>query len=340
VSGKIPLNYARGIARSFFKRPFGFRRAKNFCFISSEASEGVTGRIVDRLVSRYGKESIFIDIDNIPLGVDFRQRINEVLEQCDVMLAVIGPKWVGSIKRGGINIHRENDWVRLEVEGALKRSSLLIPVLVDNARMPKASELPDGLKDFAYRNGHSVSGGRDFHTHIDQLIRSIDRSLGLEPISPPAARDISIEQPVPATEVKRASSSVHVEQEFVIPANPVAAATVADEPDSIAIMAANMAVIEGSSGEQATGSNSLDGNAPSLEMDPIPGPMPLEELAEPGHSVVYDPVDPVRDQAENKLNEDTIPTSTDIRLGIRALAIAAFVLLPTAIWLYLTVLNR
>ena len=94
---------------------------KIFVSYRRKSSEAITGRILDRLVAHYGKESIFIDIDNIPAGMDFRQRINQVLNEADIMIAVVGPKWAGSGKLGRIGIHRENDWVRLEVEVFLLR---------------------------------------------------------------------------------------------------------------------------------------------------------------------------------------------------------------------------
>ena len=146
---------------------------KIFVSYRRKSSEAITGRILDRLVDHYGKESIFIDIDNIPAGVDFRQRIEQVLNESDIMIAVVGPKWLGS-EKSRIGMHRENDWVRLEVETALHRKSLVIPVLVEGAQMPLASDLPDSMKDFAYRNALVVASGQDFHVHVDRLIRSIE----------------------------------------------------------------------------------------------------------------------------------------------------------------------
>jgi len=56
---------------------------------------GVAGRIFDRLVAEYGKESVFMDVDTIPPGTDFRGHLFNVLQQCDLMLAIIGPRWAG-----------------------------------------------------------------------------------------------------------------------------------------------------------------------------------------------------------------------------------------------------
>jgi len=60
-------------------------------------SEAMTGRIFDRLTAHYGKEAIFRDIDDIPAGTDFRVHINEVLRSTHILLAIVGPAWLGAL---------------------------------------------------------------------------------------------------------------------------------------------------------------------------------------------------------------------------------------------------
>jgi hypothetical protein len=60
----------------------------------------MAGRIRDRLADRYGDEAIFIDIDNIPFGKDFRVHISEAIVQSDILLVIVGQRWVGA-GRGG-----------------------------------------------------------------------------------------------------------------------------------------------------------------------------------------------------------------------------------------------
>jgi hypothetical protein len=141
-------------------------------------SEALTGRLRDRLVGHYGNESIFMDIDSIPFGTDFRDYIKEVLEQTDLVLAVMGPRWVGTSATGApARITEETDPVRIEVETALARGIAVIPVLIDNAAMPQPSELPETLRNLAYRNAAHVDSGRDFHLHMDRLIRAMDKII-------------------------------------------------------------------------------------------------------------------------------------------------------------------
>jgi TIR domain len=137
----------------------------------------VTGRIFDRFVQRYGKDSVFRDIDNIPFGIDFRKVVNDALRGTDVLIAIVGPNWRGTRKRGGARINDANDLVRIEVETALQRNIPVIPALVGGAMMPKPTELPDGLRDFSFRNAANIDSGRNFDTDIERLMRSMDRLL-------------------------------------------------------------------------------------------------------------------------------------------------------------------
>jgi tetratricopeptide (TPR) repeat protein len=137
----------------------------------------ITGRIRDRLAQHYGDDAIFMDIDNIPFGMDFRKNIAEALAKNELMLAVIGPDWLGAMPSGSVRIHDETDPVRIEVETALERGMPTIPVLVGGASMPKAEDLPDSLKGLTYHNAAEVSSGRDFHAHMDRLIRFMDAAL-------------------------------------------------------------------------------------------------------------------------------------------------------------------
>ena len=141
-------------------------------------SAAITGRIFDRLVDRYGEESVFMDIDRIPFGTDFRHHIQDALRDADVLLAVIGPTWLGKTPDGRVRIMDEADPVKVEIEAALKQGLTVIPVLVDNATMPGAADLPESIRDFAYINAAPIDTGRDFRQHMERLIRSIDGIVG------------------------------------------------------------------------------------------------------------------------------------------------------------------
>jgi hypothetical protein len=97
---------------------------------------------------------VFIDVESIGLGENFVVRIQREIEACDVVLVVIGKEWLTLTGHDGSpRIHDELDWVHLEVKSALERRIPVVPVLVEGAAMPRSHELPEQVRDLAYRNG-------------------------------------------------------------------------------------------------------------------------------------------------------------------------------------------
>jgi hypothetical protein len=139
------------------------------------------GRVRDRTAAQFGEKSVFIDVDNIPFGKDFRVHIQEEMARADVVLVIIGSKWLGLAKGGYSRIREETDPVRIEVETALAKGIPTIPVLVGQAKMPKPEQLPDSLRDFSFINAASVDTGRDFHRDLDRVIAAIAAILERPP---------------------------------------------------------------------------------------------------------------------------------------------------------------
>ena len=137
-------------------------------------SADVSGRINDHLFQVFGEEKVFTDVDNIPLGVDFRDYIDKEVAHCAVFIAVIGPGWLKARnEQGQIRLDDATDFVRIEIESALNRDIPVIPVLVGRANMPTEQELPASIKSLAYRNATSVGPDPDFRNHIKRLIKGI-----------------------------------------------------------------------------------------------------------------------------------------------------------------------
>jgi len=141
-------------------------------------SQAIAGRIFDRLVARYGASSVFMDIDAIPIGVDYREHLEGALNRCDAVIVVVGPQWLRPQAGGEPRLFNEADPVRSEVETAILKKKIVIPVLVDHAKMPAEENLPAELKSFAYLNALEIDAGRDFETHVNRLIASLDRFVG------------------------------------------------------------------------------------------------------------------------------------------------------------------
>jgi uncharacterized membrane protein YhaH (DUF805 family) len=148
----------------------------------------IAGRVFDRLAGHYGSDQVFMDIDSIPFGLDFREHIQESLKRCDILLAIVGPRWAAPNEQGRLRISDETDWVRIEIEAALAKNIPVIPVLIDGIALPSPAELPQGLRDLAFRQAAPVDSGRDFHPHMDRLIKAMDQLLSrANPAVPPEA---------------------------------------------------------------------------------------------------------------------------------------------------------
>src|SRR5262245_65780648 len=147
-------------------------------------SDAITGRIFDRRALHYGKQSVFRDIDNIPPGIDFRKFINDALQETDVLLVVIGPRWLGS--RGGqARIGDVSDPVRVEIETAIGRSIPIIPLLIANTGCRTPTHRPKPLKPSPSSIPCRMIPGRISTTPTTRLIAPRARSAGGGIPSPP-----------------------------------------------------------------------------------------------------------------------------------------------------------
>ncbi|NGZ08044.1 MAG: TIR domain-containing protein [Nitrospira sp. LK70] len=139
-----------------------------------EDSADATGRIYDQLVQQFGRTAVFKDVDSIPLGINFRKHLDEQVGKCDVFLAIIGPDWMGiKAGEGTSRLDDPRDFVRIEIESALKRQIPVIPVLVRGATIPDPERLPSSLQELSDRNGIVVRHDPDFHRDMDRLIEHL-----------------------------------------------------------------------------------------------------------------------------------------------------------------------
>ncbi len=140
-----------------------------------EDSAGFARLIYDRLTTKLGRDNVFFDVDNTPVGVDFVDILSERVGKCDALIAVIGKTWVSSADiHSRRRLDDPNDFVRIEIEAALDRNTRVIPVLVDGAAMPRPEDLPDSLKKLARRHGIEIS-----HTRFDSDVERLTRALSL-----------------------------------------------------------------------------------------------------------------------------------------------------------------
>ncbi len=164
-------------------------------FISYRRSDSpdATGRIYDRLVAEFGKAQVFKDVDSIPLGRDFRGHLNDIVGNCGVMLAIVGPHWTEARNAAGQRrLEDPDDFVRIELETALARDIPVVPVLVGHAPLPTASELPGSLGSLVFRQSIEVRPDPDFHNDATRLVTAL-RTI-LDPAAVAAAAAEAAEQ--------------------------------------------------------------------------------------------------------------------------------------------------
>lgn len=147
---------------------------KVFLSYRRDDSADVAGRLYDRLIERFGAAQVFKDVDSIPPGVDFRAYLSQQIAACDVVLAVIGARWLAPDTIGSRRIDDPKDFVRIELEAALERDVAVVPVLVGGAGVPHVEDLPETLAELAYRQAQVVRPDPDFHHDVDRLLQGLD----------------------------------------------------------------------------------------------------------------------------------------------------------------------
>jgi len=122
-----------------------------------QTDSGVAGRVYDNLTRALPGASIFMDVDKLNPGDDFEVALGRSLASCKVMLAVIGPQWATlADEQGRPRLQDPDDFVRKEIRAALEGQVRVIPVLINDARMPGRSTLPPDLQDLAKRQAMEV----------------------------------------------------------------------------------------------------------------------------------------------------------------------------------------
>ena len=139
-----------------------------------ENAAGEARALFNDLVERLGEDSVFMDVDSIALGRDFRNALQETTASCDLMLVLIGRNWAATKDEGGrVRLENPDDYVRLEVEAGLKRNIVVTPVLVQGAHMPAPEDLPAEIRNFAYRNAFELSHNR-WESDVQEMVRRLE----------------------------------------------------------------------------------------------------------------------------------------------------------------------
>lgn len=140
-------------------------------------AQGWAGRLADSLRAELGKVNVFRDIDDIPPGADFDLYIRERVKSCQVLIVLMGPRWLAAHNaQGQRRIDAPDDFVRLEIATAQMQHLLVIPMLVGSAVMPAERDLPDDLKFITRRQAYHLSDER-WNEDIAKLAATLRKAL-------------------------------------------------------------------------------------------------------------------------------------------------------------------
>lgn len=151
-------------------------QSKIFISYRREDSSGFTGRLYDHLLFYFNEDQIFKDVDNIPLGVDFRLAIEDSIKSSKILLAVIGQRYLS--KRSNNKFPRlfdDKDFVNIELTSALKNNIRIIPILVNDAQMPNRALWPAHLQAIPFLNAYEIRHNKwkDDVKNLSKVIENI-----------------------------------------------------------------------------------------------------------------------------------------------------------------------
>lgn len=164
------------------------RTAQVFISYRRDDAAGYARAVYAELAREFGAERVFIDVDDIAAGQAFDKAIRREVGAAQVLLALIGKRWLGERDGAQARIHDVDDFVRIEIAAGLARGMPVIPLLLDGAPMPSVAQLPEPLRPLARRNALELDNSR-FAADMKRLVATLRETLaGPSPEPAPPAR--------------------------------------------------------------------------------------------------------------------------------------------------------
>ena len=138
-----------------------------------EDSAGFARALKTVLGERYGKDQVFMDLDNIAPGQLWEDVVDRAVSHCDVLIALIGPHWLTlEDVDGQRRLTNPVDPVRLEIEAALRERLVVIPTLLQGAHVPPRDELPVAIKSLPAIQALAITD--DWDAGVAKLVATLD----------------------------------------------------------------------------------------------------------------------------------------------------------------------
>lgn len=163
-----------------------------------EPDQFVAGHLSRELRTQFGEAQVIRDKESIEGGVSWKQYVLNEIDRDTALLVIIGKDW-SDVRDSGKNRRLDNpdDPIRLELADALRDGAAIIPLLLENAQMPSASELPPELAPLAELNALKLRDG-DWEPDVAKIVQRLEK-LGIKRIAAPDA---------PPTATKRSAKAI------------------------------------------------------------------------------------------------------------------------------------
>lgn len=150
-------------------------------FISYRRADSgmAAGRLRDDLVEHFGARRVFMDMHGITPSADWRHAIDDAVAACKVAVVLIGPAFMAVDAQGRARLHADDDVVRHELRGLLAAGKTILPVLIDDARLPPADALPDELMPLLRYQAPRIN-----NANWDEVMMAMIRAIeaGIRPV--------------------------------------------------------------------------------------------------------------------------------------------------------------
>ena len=149
---------------------------KIFISYRRDDCQGTADFLYSLLEDHFDSGNVFFDVDSIDPGRNYVEYLDEQVSQCNVLLALIGKRWITAEDNDGkMRLFNENDFVRKEITSAMDQGITVIPLLVERAEIPKKEMLPEALHKFCDQQATHVRPSPDFKKDVAKLIKDLER---------------------------------------------------------------------------------------------------------------------------------------------------------------------
>ena len=167
---------------------------KIFVSYRREPDQYVAGNLCRELRRQFGESQVIRDKESIEGGVSWKEYVLGEIDRDAVLLVLVGKDW-SDIRHasGSRRLDNPEDPIRLEIADALRDGATIIPLLLENAQMPAAADLPPEIAPFAELNALKLRDG-DWEPDVAKIVQRLERvgakRIAVSDTSLPARRSV------------------------------------------------------------------------------------------------------------------------------------------------------